>query len=146
MKPLLNLAKILLPVIVLFSVSGCFQYPEGPFFTLQTRDERLAGTWLLTSATDPNGNDVSSEFENITLTVIPSRSAENSWSIFKDGNLVSHGTYLFAQHGDQIIIAYSLLNNDDQVYIQEFYDIRRLTDKYFYYVDNNSYTLQYQKY
>ena len=145
MKPLSTLAKILFLVIVLFSVSGCFQYPEGPFFTVQTRDERLGGTWRLTSASDPNGNDVMSEFANTTLTVVPSRSGDNSWSIFKDGSLISHGTYLFAQHGDQIVIAYSLLN-DAQTYTQEFYDIRRLTDKYFYYVDNNSFTLHYQKY
>jgi hypothetical protein len=145
MKPLLTIAKNLLPAIVLLSVAGCFQYPEGPVFTLQTRDERLAGTWRLTSASDPSGADVSSEFNNITLTVIPSRSGDNSWTIFQNDSLISQGTYLFAQHGDQIVIAYSLLKGSHTP-TQEFYDIRRLTDKYFYYVDNSSFTLHYQKY
>jgi hypothetical protein len=145
MKRLLSTAKVLLPIIVLLSVSGCFQYPEGPVFTVQTRDERLKGTWTLTSATDANGNDVISEFNSTTLTAVPSRSTANTWDVFKNGTLVSHGTYLFAEHGDQIVVAYSFINNAHTV-TQEIYDIRKLTDKYFYYVDNNSNTLHFQKY
>lgn len=145
MKPLLTISKILLPGIVLLSLSGCFQYPEGPVFTLQTRDERLAGTWLLTSATDENGYDVISEFQNITLTVIPSRSTENSWTFFQNDSLVSHGTYLFAEHSDLIAVTYSLFNGSHTPQ-QEFYDIKKLTDKYFYYTDKSSFTFHYQKY
>ncbi|HYV90284.1 MAG TPA: hypothetical protein VE978_00805 [Chitinophagales bacterium] len=147
MKRFLNVAKILLPFVALISFTGCFQYPEGPVFTVQTRDERITGSWRLTSATDPFGADVSGDasFANVTLTALVSRSGDKSWTVFQNGNLLSLGTFLFASHGDQVIVVYTLLNNV-QTYTQEFYDIRKLTDKYFYYVDQNGYTLHYQKY
>ena len=147
MTRFLNVAKIILPLVTLISLSGCFQYPEGPVFTLQTRDERINGAWRLTSITNPAGLDISGDtsFTNITLTTVVSRSGDKSWAIFQNGNLLSLGTFLFAEHGDQIVVVYTLLFNA-QTYTQEFYDIRKLTDKYFYYVDQNGYTLHYQKY
>jgi hypothetical protein len=147
MKRFLNVAKILLPLVTLLSFSGCFQYPEGPVFTMQTRDERINGAWKLTSVTDPSGADASGDtsFANITLTVIVSRSGDRTWSLFQDGNLKSFGTFLFAEHGDEIIVVYTVLDHLD-TYTQFFYDIRKLTDKYFYYVDQNGFTFHYQKY
>ena len=148
MKRFVNVAKIILPLVTLVLFAGCFQYPEGPIFTVQTRDERITGTWKLISATDPFGMDASGDtsFKNITLTAIVSRSGDKSWTIFQNGNLISFGNFLFASHGDQIIVVYTELNNVTTNYTQEFYDIRKLTDKYFYYVDQSGYTLHYQKY
>ena len=147
MKRFLNVAKIILPVVILLSLNGCFQYPEGPVFTMQTRDERINGAWKLTSVTNPSGLDATgdSSFANVTLTVVVNRSGDKSWSLFQNGILKSFGTFLFASHGDEIVIVYTLLDNI-QTYTQVFYDIRKLTDKYFYYVDQNGYTFHYQKY
>jgi hypothetical protein len=145
MKTFFKTATILVMLITIISVIGCFQYPDGPIFTLQTRSERLNGTWRLTSATDPSGNDATSEFQNITLTAISSRSGDNTWTIFQNGNLISLGSFLFASHGDELIVIYSLLGNA-QTYTQEFYQIQKLTDKEFNYIDQNSFELHYEKY
>jgi hypothetical protein len=148
MKRFLNIAKILLSFVALISFTSCFQYPEGPIFTVQTRAERLNGTWKLTSATDATGQNVlgDTSFSNTTLTAIASRSGSDEWLVFQNGNLRSTGTFEFAQHGDDIIVIYSLLDYSDVNGDQQFYQIRKLTDKYFYYIDQNGNTLHYQKY
>lgn len=132
-------------LVSLFSLSSCMQYPEGPFFTLQTRDERLDGTWLVTHVTDVSGNDVSSEFINYTLTVVANRSGESDWSEFQDEILVSAGTYQFADHSDYIIVLFTYLKGVE-TYSQKFNTIRKLTDKKFEFVDDAGYDYELEKY
>lgn len=141
----MNGLKVLLLMVTTVSFSGCFQYPDGPFFTVQTRTERINGTWRLTSVTDENGADISSEFQNITLASLVDRSGNSSWSIFQDGYLISFGTFTFAEHGNELIVVYTLLNGG-QTDTQEFYSIQKLTDKHFNYIDLNNAELHFDKY
>ncbi len=145
MKSTLKSSSVILSIFILVIFSGCMQYPEGPFFTLQTRDERIDGTWLVTAASDASGADLTSEYLSYTLSVRASRSGDSYWAIFISGNLYSEGGYQFASHGDQLIVIYTLFENQ-QGYSQIFYDIRKLTDKEFIFVDPAGNELTLKKY
>ncbi|MBX7107166.1 MAG: hypothetical protein K1X61_00830 [Chitinophagales bacterium] len=139
-------AKIILFGLLLFSFSSCFQYPEGPFFTLMTKDERLAGNWDIDQVIDPNGNDVTAEYAGQTLYVQVNRDSK-SLSYFKDNTLYSFGTYAFADHSDDFIVIYTLYKGTDQSkeIKQIFFTIRKLSDKWFTYIDNENYEFHWKK-
>lgn len=139
------ICKLLMAIALIFSLSGCFQYPEGPFFTLQTKDERIDGTWKIVHVTDASGNDVTSEFLNRTLTVVAGRSGEHLWSEFDNGILVSGGTYQFADRTDYIIILYTILNGIETEE-QSFYTVRQLTEDKFEYIDDSGFDIELEKY
>lgn len=145
MKSTLKTSSVIFSIFIFIIFSGCMQYPEGPFFTLQTRDERINGTWLVTAASDASGADITSEYPNYTISVRASRSGDSYWAFFISGNLYSEGGYQFASHGDQLIVVYTLFENV-QGYSQIFYDIRKLTDKEFIFVDPAGNELTCQKY
>lgn len=147
-------------LLTLISFTGCFQYPEGPVFTLQLKDERLSGTWLLTNVTDPSGADITNilvdtiigkdtislyPYQNSTLTVIVDRSGNRSWAQFRDGLLQTHATFQFADHSNYLIVEYDVIVPDN-VALQVFYDVLKLTDKEFKYIDEKGNTLDYKKY
>jgi hypothetical protein len=137
---------VFLSAVAISGFNGCFQYPEGPDFTLQLRDERLRGTWLLTEFTDAGGNNLISEHQNETLTVQFSRSGDRIWSEFKDGNLVNFGSYEFTYGNDYLIVFFEILNTNQTGGVQVFYTIRRLTDKELKFIDDAGNTRFYEKY
>lgn len=127
------------------SLSGCFQYPEGPVFTMMTKDERISGNWYITEVFDANGNDVTTQYAGRTLYVQADRDSK-SLSYFKDGILYSFGTYDFADYGDELIVVYSLYEgSENKEVLQIFFTIRKLTEKKFYYIDNNGIEFHWQK-
>jgi len=146
MKQLRHVLVLSFLIYSLMTLSGCFQYPEGPVFTLQLKDERIDGTWLLTSFIDASGNDVTAEHENETLTAVVDRSGNRTWAEFVDGSLTNYGTFLFGDHSDYVIVTYIVLEHNQTPGIQFFYTVRKLTEKEFKYIDDQGNTLDYKKY
>lgn len=146
MKVLSLPARIFFFSMLLFSFSSCFQYPEGPFFTLQTRDERLAGNWGIDEVFDPSGNNVTSQYEGQTLYVQVGRDSK-SLSYFKSGVLYSFGAFAFADHSDDFFVVYTTYQGQDvsKEILQITFTIRKLTDKWFTYIDNNGYEFHWKK-
>ncbi len=142
---LLSMPVSKIALLVFFSLlwTSCFQYPEGPIFTMQTRDERLSGTWGVLRVTDPSGNDVTEEvdetgtpvYKSITLTVQVNRSGDRNWSVFKNNLVHSLGTYDYAEFGDELVVLFTFYQGAE-TYLQKFYTIRKLTSKEFIYVDD----------
>lgn len=132
--------------LLLFSFSSCFQYPEGPIFTMMTKDERLAGNWLIDQVIDANGNDVTTQYAGQTLYVQTGRDSK-SLSYFKSGVLYSFGTYAFADHSDELIVIYTQYQGQDvsKEILQIFFTVRKLTDNWFTYIDNNGIEFHWKK-
>ncbi len=147
-KALAITANALIFSFVLFSFSSCFQYPEGPVFTLQTRDERLSGNWFIDQVTDANGNDITASYQYWTLNVVASKEGLGTFSYFNNGTLYSYGTYDFADFGDQLIIAFTEYQNENVSAdaVQKFLDVLRLTDQHFYYTDDQGIEFHWEKY
>ncbi len=141
-------AKAFIIALLLFSFSGCFQYPEGPIFTLQTRDERLSGNWFIDKVTDINGSDITATYINWTLNVAQSKDGVGTFSYFMNGMLYSYGTYNFADFGDQLILAFTEYQDENVSAnaIQKFLDVLRLTDQHFYYTDDQGSEFHWEKY
>ncbi|MBK9731911.1 MAG: hypothetical protein IPO83_11610 [Chitinophagaceae bacterium] len=138
--------RIIVVAVLLLSFNSCMQYPEGPFFTLQTKDERLEGNWLIDKVIDANGNDVTSEYADQTLYVVAGRDSK-SLSYFKSGSLYSFGTYAFADNSDDFIVIYTQYHGMDvsKEVLQIFFTVRKLTDTWFYYIDDNGIEFQWKK-
>lgn len=140
-------------IVLICLVTGCFQYPEGPFFTLQTRDERLKGTWGVLQVIDPSGADVTYAtdengnplYTNITLTIEINRSGDRNWTIFQNSLMRSLGTYQFARYGDEIVVLYTFYNGAE-TYLQKFYTIRKLTEKEFIFLDQEGFRWELSKF
>lgn len=146
MNKLSTSASIMIFGLLLFSFSSCFQYPEGPVFTLQTKDERIAGNWLIDQVIDANGNDVTGQYIGQTLYVVAGRDSK-SLSYFKSGVLYSFGTYAFADNSDDLIIIYTQYQGQDvsKEILQIFFTVRKLTDKWFTYIDNKGIEFHWKK-
>lgn len=138
--------RIILFGLLLSSFSSCFQYPEGPFFTLMTRDERLAGNWQIDQVIDANGNDVTSQYAGQTLYVQANRDSK-SLSYFKANTLYSFGTYAFADHSDDFIVIYTQYEGQDvsKEIKQIFFTIRQLSDRWFTYIDDKGIEFHWKK-
>ena len=54
MKNIIISLKIIIVFLLIFTTS-CSKYEEGPFFSLQTKKERLVKTWELTEIIDNGG-------------------------------------------------------------------------------------------
>lgn len=142
-------SRITLSFLLFFSfitISGCFQYPEGPWFTLQTKDERFGGYWIIDQVIDPNGADVTVDYANYTLLIQVTRDTKNL-TLFKDGVLNSFGAYTFAEHSDDLVIIYTQYQGVDvsKEVLEKIWTIRRLTDKWLYYIDENGYEWHWKK-
>lgn len=80
MKRFQYISFLAILVMAIVSFSSCFQYPEGPIFTMQLPDERLKGSWLITGFTDANGNNMMSEHQNQTMVADYSHGGDRSWA------------------------------------------------------------------
>jgi len=143
-SPRLILASLVLTSLI--SLSGCFQYPEGPIFTMQTKDERFEGTWAIDEVTDANGNNVTAEYSTYSLFVQVNR--DNKYvSFFINNILDSYGTYSFAKYSDDLVIIYTTYGGVDvsKDVIQKFYTVRRLTDKWLYFIDDAGFEWHWKK-
>lgn len=170
-----------------FSTWGCFEYPEGPVFTIITKYDRFSGIWkvdnvsyngvslpiynILDSANykifndstqcdsafrDPNGRIDSTHCKAVrqdtiynvspiygdslvrlrTFVVTVSRNTDNNTITFYENGLRTNvATYTFARYGDYLSVQYVSSNGvpTDQV----FWNVLKLTEKDFVYVDEN---------
>ena len=146
MKSTSRFVLFLISLVSLFSFNSCFQYPEGPIFTLETRDERLEGTWAVISVHDAGGADITSEFTDWTLTVEVDRSGNRTWSMFINSVLSDLGTYQFTENNDYLVVIFTVLGGFEANAIQKFYTIRKLTDKEFIYIDELDREFEWKKY
>ena len=145
------LVKVMIFGLLLFSFSSCFQYPEGPIFTMMTKDERLAGNWFIDQVISKEGQDITAAYAGQTLYVVSGRDSK-SLSYFKindagDLSLYSFGTYEFADNSNDLIVIYTLYQGEDKTknVLQIFFDIRKLTENWFYYIDNEGIEFHWKK-
>lgn len=58
---------MMLLLVTLFTVGACKKYEEGPAFSLRSPEARLAQQWRVSLATDPNGDDITDEYEKFVI-------------------------------------------------------------------------------
>jgi hypothetical protein len=57
--------KLVLPLslLTLFVLTSCQKYEDGPLIAFQTKESRIANTWVIEQATDEDGNDITGNYE-----------------------------------------------------------------------------------
>ncbi len=61
--------KSLLPLaLVLLLVASCSKYEEGPWFSLKSKQERIANTWFVAIALSPDEEDITANFNRQIFT------------------------------------------------------------------------------
>ncbi len=61
-----NVKFVLFLGLIVALLSGC-KYEEGPFFSLQSREDRIAGIWKVAYATDSEGEENTTSYEDLTF-------------------------------------------------------------------------------
>ncbi|MCB0844713.1 MAG: lipocalin family protein [Bacteroidetes bacterium] len=124
-------------VALMLAATGCSPYPEGPDFSLASKEARIAGTWVVNVATDSAGQDVTSEYEDWRYTFSEDGTALLSRSEFAAGStkitLEYEGTWTLSEDGTIFKVDMSAEVIKD-VFVEEKADflIRRLTQKEFW--------------
>lgn len=63
---------------VLFAVTSCKKYPNGPSISFETRKARVANTWKMEAVT-VNGADITSAYTNISYTETYTKTGDYSY-------------------------------------------------------------------
>jgi len=66
--------KIMMALVAAATFTSCQKYDDGPFFSLRTREERIANTWKVEKAMNGD-NDITSSFEQYELKLKKNRDA-----------------------------------------------------------------------
>ena len=111
----------------LLTIQSCQKYPDGPFFSLRSRSERLSNTWKVDNY-KINSTDFTSLVTNYTETYTKDGAYSNNW-----GNKNESGLWSFKNNASDIQVS----NKDTQ-------DIRTQTilkleekELWFYYMKGN---------
>lgn len=121
-----NLFSIAVALTVISALgTGCKKYDDGPFFSLRSREERIANTWRVESAMN-GGNDVTSSFDQYELQMLRDKSATLA-ALYQIGDL----SFEFQTNG-----TWDLINDDECIQLDlendaadETWDILRLKEK-----------------
>jgi hypothetical protein len=116
---------ILAGLVAVVTLSGCQKYDDGPFFSLRSREERIANTWKVDKAM--NGSDnVTSAFTQYTLKMTRGRDADLK-AEYSLGALTfqfeTDGTWDFENNSEDLRLDFE---NDAA---DETYEILRLKEK-----------------
>ena len=73
--------KLFVGISLVISIAACNTYPDGPIISTKSKAERIANTWKVVKATDSDGEDKTSSFENYTYTFGEDSTAEVTYTI-----------------------------------------------------------------
>ncbi|MDX2284030.1 MAG: lipocalin family protein [Bacteroidia bacterium] len=105
-------------------LGGC-KYEEGPILSLRSREDRVANTWKVVSATDEDGKDVSDEFSSWKFTFSLDSTAQLTYNLGSiSANL--NGTWELTESDDRLTI------NLGGLFGTQEYIILRLTEDEFW--------------
>ncbi len=109
--------KLLLMLVVLFSLTSCKKYEDGPFIDFHSKTERVANSWKISQATD-NGNNITSDYNKYDLNLLKNGTASlvaNYKFLGVDYELTTDGTWTFLDDNEKL--SFDFDNNDaDGIY------------------------------
>lgn len=88
---------VILGLSVMFLLSGCNKYPEGPSFSLSSKKGRLSNVWQFSSAIF-DGNDVTTFWKNYTWTI----NKDNTYTFATPNSTPQTGTWEFIDDDERV--------------------------------------------
>ncbi|RFC54552.1 hypothetical protein DXU93_06070 [Brumimicrobium aurantiacum] len=118
-----NKMKYILPILsVLFVLTACSKYEEGPAFSLLTKKSRITGDWKTERKIDKEGDE---EFYYTDQTIRILKTGE--YEVHQNKDIVIDGEWEFANDNNDFRITYELdenENSEEVLNIEEFEIIR----------------------
>jgi uncharacterized lipoprotein YehR (DUF1307 family) len=116
---------------LIFAISSCKKYDEGPGFSLRSKAERVANTWKFDKVTEADGDDVTSSYTGWTM-VLDKDGGMTMNYVFLSIPYSDEGTWAFASDNEEIHLTYTnaLL---ESLWPKEF-TIKKLKEKEFWVV------------
>lgn len=115
--------KYILPILsVLFVLTACSKYEEGPAFSLLTKKSRITGDWKTERKIDKEGDE---EFYYTDQTIRILKTGE--YEVHQNKDIVIDGEWEFANDKNDFRITYELdenENSEEVLNIEEFEIIR----------------------
>ncbi|WP_123776060.1 hypothetical protein [Brumimicrobium aurantiacum] len=115
--------KYILPILsVLFVLTACSKYEEGPAFSLLTKKSRITGDWKTERKIDKEGDE---EFYYTDQTIRILKTGE--YEVHQNKDIVIDGEWEFANDNNDFRITYELdenENSEEVLNIEEFEIIR----------------------
>ena len=127
---MLHKFKISLVLIgILAFAAGCSTYPDGPVISLKSKEARIANTWKVEKATDKDGEDNTSTFEDYRFTFSEDGSA------IMDASIEYNGTWELRDDDETFHIKVSAVGG--VLSFDHEFTINRLTENEFWLQDKD---------
>lgn len=105
---------------------GCKKYPEGPAFTLRSKEERLANNWVIDKYLE-NDNDLTESFKSAYPAYLLVVGKSGTYALTYDGVNTQTGTWRLANNAKN----WETLDNTSTA-VAVTYTILRLKEKSFW--------------
>jgi len=92
---------------LLIFASACKSYSDGPLISFKKPESRLVNTWVPEKVYDEQGNDISSQFEDISYLFNSDGTMEIRLLLAGVFQTQSSGTWSFINKKDQLVLNYS---------------------------------------
>lgn len=127
-----NRLVILLSVSLLFSVSSCKYYDEGPGFSLRSRLTRIANDWAASKILEDN-KDVTSDYKtlyvNYLLSLKKDKTYRLSYRLFNITDYFETGTWDCSSDDKELILKKNGGTNNNNNGVANTWQIIMLKDK-----------------
>lgn len=127
----MKLLKIALPALLLgMTISSCTLYEDGPLISLQSKNARIANTWVADRVIESDGDVVTDDYENWTWVFTEGGMASITYPVL-GSTITFDGTWNLTDNDEvfQLIIDYGIGTD-----IADF-DILRLAADEFWVLD-----------
>jgi hypothetical protein len=97
---------ILTLLVVLFALSSCNKYPDGPAFSLLSKKERLSNTWKIDQYFENGVNktaDANNVLKDYNLTIDKSGSYSLTYKLFSILSVSESGTWDFVSNNENVL-------------------------------------------
>ena len=92
---------------ILIFATGCKSYSDGPLISFKKPESRIVNTWIPEKVYDEQGNDITSQFEDISYLFNSDGTLEIRLLLGGVFQTQSSGTWAFINKKDQLVLNYS---------------------------------------
>ena len=121
-------------LLLVFGLIACNTFPDGPIISIKSKSARIANTWKVTKATDSDGADKTSSFDNYTYIFEEDGTAQVTYTIASI-NFKLNGTWELLE--DDTVFHLNVQDGTTLIKINQEFIINRLTQDEFWLADKD---------
>jgi hypothetical protein len=107
----MNFVKLTISALLFIILFGCEKYPEGPSFSLRTKENRLCQEWNLTGVLESNG--IYDDY-NLELHIFKDGSFTKYYWDLSDSLITYYGNWAWVENQEAITLDFSMAGSLQQ--------------------------------